>query len=119
MWIKEDPSRLTETNDQGETLAYAALNQPHILKWLLTQEPPLLKICREDGQTLMHIAAAEDTLIVVRWLHAQDPHLIQQTNHQKWTPLHLAAFNEQLDVLSLFIAEAKEFDAPHRRKTLP
>ena len=57
----------------------------------------------------MHIAAAEGHIDSLRWLHTQDPHLIQQTNPQKWTPLHLAAFNEQLDVLSLFVEEVKQF----------
>ena len=79
----------------------------YIQTWI-KEDPSRLKKINPHGFTFMHGAAAAGQAEIVRWLHAQDPQLIQQANHENWTPLRLAIFNEQLDVLSLFITEAKE-----------
>lgn len=103
-WIQEDRKRLREENEQGENFIFAALlgSQLHILKWLYTQDPSLLKKCRKDGWTLMHVAAAKGHASIVEWLHQVDPLMIQIG---QLTPLHVAAYCEQTDVLQLFLKE--------------
>ncbi|MGC2595384.1 MAG: tetratricopeptide repeat protein [Rhabdochlamydiaceae bacterium] len=105
-WIElapDSPRTLPTAPDLEKTYAICLAIQT----WI-EEDPNRLKETNAQGLTLMHMAAATGQSEVVRWLHAQNPHLIKQANHQKWTPLHLAAFHEQLDVLSLFIEQAKE-----------
>ena len=108
-WIElaPDSPRTLPTASSFEQAYAICLAEIDIQIWI-EEDPSRLKETNAHGFTLMHMAAAAGQTEVVRWLHAQDPHLIKQANHEKWTPLHLAAFHEQLDVLSLFIEEAKE-----------
>lgn len=56
IWVQENRKCLQEEDKKGENFLFAAIlgNQLPLLKWLYTQDPSLLKKCRNDGWTLMH-----------------------------------------------------------------
>lgn len=110
-WLKKDRKRLDNQNGQGENFCFAAVegNQLPLLQWLCKESPPLLKSCRKDGWTLMHLAASCGHHHIFNWLNEVDSHMID-TAANGMNPLHIAAYHEQTPILEPFIEKCKSND---------
>ena len=78
IWIKEDSSRLKETNAHGFTLMHiaAAVGQTEIVRWLHAQDPQLIKQRDHEKWTPLHLAAFHEQLDILSLFIAETQELI-------------------------------------------
>lgn len=60
----------------------------------------------DEGQTLMHLFAAQNNIASIRLLHLRYPELIAVTNDAEETPLHIAAHYNHPIIIAFCIDEA-------------
>ncbi len=65
-WIEEESKRLYETDTYGQTLLFFCCNQLELLKWFHQKDNTLMERCRIDGNTILHLAAAEGYTETIR-----------------------------------------------------
>lgn len=95
---------LKRTNEKGETLAFAAVLEGYlsILQLLCVQDSSLMTKVRNDGWTLLHLAADKEKTDIVNWLIQKEPSLaISKASGLNF--IELAIFSERMPVVELFL----------------
>lgn len=112
-WINEEPKSLYNIDKIGQTWLFFSVHQLELLKWFHQRDNTLLDKFRNDGSSVMHLAAANGCVDSMKWIYLQKPHFIEHQNQAGKTPLQVAALTEQISILRLFNRHIKRQTSFH------